>query len=450
MNPSGVILGPNSQIDVSGSFTVTSADQIKLDDSGSFNALNPQDSVLTSAPPTAFGFLKSDPSRLEIQNNMLKVREDTSFSIIGGGITFGGGDLSVDGGKLNVVSLGGPGEVAYTDSEEIGLHNTGPSESFENTVLFNGTDVIASDGGRIIIEGHNLDLTGASVTSKTTGDIHGGDIDISLTGDLTMTTGSRVATITENSANGGAIRIKANQVVLESKFFLTSKIESITSGIGVGGLVDINALDQVMLEGEFFTPAEIRSDTHSNQGDGGTIMIKTGILKGVGDIRIESTSGLLGGMGGMGGDISISASQHILLEGKEEEDFGIASAQIKSTVSSGVSGGNIDISTPELSLGTASFMRSETNGTGLGGNISIRTVEDGLADSPGAITLDGTLSTRSTIGIFTNTSGSESTSGGHGGNISIRTKNLDILSGAQIKADSTFEKCRRWGECRNN
>ena len=437
MNPSGVIFGPNAQVDVSGSFTVTNADHIKLGDAGSFNALNPQDSVLTSAPPSAFGFLTNDPSRIAITNNMLEVRENASLSIIGGDTAYEAAELSVDGSRLNVVSLGGPGEVANSGGEVKSPQTNGFLEFLGDITVFRDKDVIATEGGTITIKGHNLNLEGASFTSTTTGDIDGGNINIRLTGDLAITEGSVIATFTEGNGNGGAIMINADQIILESQSFLSSKIESKTTGTGTGGEIHICARNQVLLMGDFFSSAEIRSDTDSNQGKGGNILIEAGTLHGSGNIKIVSNSEP---QGGMGGNITIFAFRQILLEGVDDvENFILESAQIQSRVASdspGVKGGNISVTAPEVNLVTAAIIRTETIGQGIGGDISIHTVDENLAEIPRTIILDETASTLGRVRISASTSGSGSLPGGPGGNISVHTRNLEILNGAEIKADT--------------
>jgi len=67
LNPSGVLFGPNATLGVPGSFHVSTADYIKLGETGRFDATTPSNSVLTSAPPSAFGFLGPNPAAIAIQ-----------------------------------------------------------------------------------------------------------------------------------------------------------------------------------------------------------------------------------------------------------------------------------------------------------------------------------------------------------------------------------------------
>jgi filamentous hemagglutinin family protein len=84
LNPSGVLFGPNASLDVRGSFHVSTADFLRFGDGAKFSANLGQESMLTVAPPTAFGFLGSNPAGLTIQGGSLKVSEGKALSVGGG------------------------------------------------------------------------------------------------------------------------------------------------------------------------------------------------------------------------------------------------------------------------------------------------------------------------------------------------------------------------------
>ena len=60
VNPAGVMFGPGASLDVGGSFTVTTADYLRLANGGRYDAKNPPDSVLVGAPVESFGFFGSE------------------------------------------------------------------------------------------------------------------------------------------------------------------------------------------------------------------------------------------------------------------------------------------------------------------------------------------------------------------------------------------------------
>lgn len=71
VNPAGIVFGPNATLDVSGSFTATTADYIRLADGGRFASNPTERPVLTSADPRAFGFLSPAPPHIVVNDARL-------------------------------------------------------------------------------------------------------------------------------------------------------------------------------------------------------------------------------------------------------------------------------------------------------------------------------------------------------------------------------------------
>ncbi len=72
VNPSGIVFGPNATLNLSGSFHASTAATIRLGENGSFDATNSGNSVLVSAPPSAFGFL-DQPGAISVNQSVLTV-----------------------------------------------------------------------------------------------------------------------------------------------------------------------------------------------------------------------------------------------------------------------------------------------------------------------------------------------------------------------------------------
>ena len=66
INPAGVMFGPTGSLDVKGSFHVSTADYLKFADGAQFHANLARESVLTSAPVSAFGFLSQNPASISL------------------------------------------------------------------------------------------------------------------------------------------------------------------------------------------------------------------------------------------------------------------------------------------------------------------------------------------------------------------------------------------------
>ncbi len=76
MNPAGFLFGPTASINIGGMVAFTSADYMKLADSGRFNA-NPNTTpadILNAAPVATFGFLGSNPGAITVQGSQLTLR----------------------------------------------------------------------------------------------------------------------------------------------------------------------------------------------------------------------------------------------------------------------------------------------------------------------------------------------------------------------------------------
>jgi filamentous hemagglutinin family protein len=83
INPYGILFGEDAQLDVQGSFYASTADTLRFADGKKFNARQPEQSLLTVAPTSAFGFLDA-PAPLTVQGTKLSVPEGEILSLIGG------------------------------------------------------------------------------------------------------------------------------------------------------------------------------------------------------------------------------------------------------------------------------------------------------------------------------------------------------------------------------
>src|ERR1051325_6378402 len=87
INPNGIMFGPNATIAVSGSFAVSSANYLKLADGAKFFAsLDADDSALSTAPVSAFGFLNGNPGSIQFQQSGLQAADGKTISVVGGDV----------------------------------------------------------------------------------------------------------------------------------------------------------------------------------------------------------------------------------------------------------------------------------------------------------------------------------------------------------------------------
>src|SRR5882724_9806541 len=113
INPSGVVFGPNAAVDVSGSFAVSTANYLKLADGAKFvAALDADDSMLSSSPVVAFGFLDGANGKIEVHGS-LRSAPDTPLSVIGSTVLVGdGATLEAIGSQISLRGVSAAGEVA--------------------------------------------------------------------------------------------------------------------------------------------------------------------------------------------------------------------------------------------------------------------------------------------------------------------------------------------------
>ncbi len=290
--------------------------------------------------------------------------------------------------------------------------------------------------GNIFINVPNITLNSSAISSQ--GHDHGGTI--------TVQTGQFVATdsqilVQSNLRDGGAVNLTAKDIDLSKG----SSIVSSTGGNGSAGSVTIVASDHLRLMGSSADrPSGIFSNsfgTFGTFGNSGDVIIKTPRLDITGGARINTASAT----NGHGGNVAIDA-ESIIISGQLskpplEPIFGLgnqlASGIFTSTLTHsptscvGLCGniGNVLISTGTLVMSNGAQINSSTSSSVRGGNISIQ--------SANTINLSGTLTDGSPVGIFSH-SGSTSPDAGPGGNINLTAgQSVTIKDGAAVSASST-------------
>ena len=214
LNPSGVMFGPNANLDVSGSFHVSTADYLRLADGARFSAHLSHTSVLSVAPPAAFGFLGPTPAAIAIQGSALHVPEGETLAVIGGDIEITGHvsptpfdhpTLAAPGGRINLASVASAGEVGLDSSGQLPVLQVPTFERLGSLTVRDALlDVSGNGGGTVTIRGGRLLLDRAEVRANTQGNAPGAStgVDISV-GQLTLTGGGRLSSATSGSGKGG-------------------------------------------------------------------------------------------------------------------------------------------------------------------------------------------------------------------------------------------------------
>ena len=162
-------------LDVTGSFHASTADYLRLADGARFSAHLSDTSVLTVAPPAAFGFLGPTPAAITVQGSTLQVSEGNTVALVGGDMTImGKGSLPTDGvptlgapgGQIHLVSVAAAGEVPGNFQEFTGetVARLGRAALALGALL----DASGDGGGIVRIRGGRLLVDQAAIVGITT------------------------------------------------------------------------------------------------------------------------------------------------------------------------------------------------------------------------------------------------------------------------------------------
>jgi len=383
LNPHGILFGEGASLDVQGSFHASTADTLRFSDGGEFNARYPNNSLLTVAPISAFGFLTDAPSAISIEDTKLSVSEGETLSLIGGDIRMDGQEpvlsygitpqykteIDANSGRINLASIASEGEVIPTDFGLSFSKNTQRGQITLNKTLVK-TKVI----GHIFIRGGNIKINKSFVDNTAFNWKNSKLLDIRAN-NLTLTNGGRIISGTLGSGNGGEIVIKVAD---------TLKISGQNSGI---------------------------NGNSTNTGNAANIDIEAG------KITLTNGSQIASGTrySGNGGKIIIKVADALTVIG---QDSGVLSSSVNKKITNAGNAGNIDIKADKIILNDGGQIVSATKGSGDSGKIDIK-VSDVLK-------ISGQNS-----GIGADSRGEESNTG-NAGNIDIKADKIILNDGGQI------------------
>jgi filamentous hemagglutinin family protein len=390
MNPAGVVFGPNAALDVKGSFAVTTADHLRLADGGRVDARNPAASVLTSAPPAAFGFLGpaagGGGGGVTVDRGKLAVGDGRGLAIVGGAVTLAGASLVAQAGRIDLLASAAPGEWAVDATAVAGSPAgaaapaigtfAGPLGRLEVTNAVVSAD--GPQGGRVVVRAQDVMFDRSALSAATGGGFPGGTaagfgVDVGVRGDATIVGGSTVSTGTAGAAAGGAISL---DVAGRLTVLGGSVVRSDTAGAGAAGPVRVSA-GAVVLQGEGAPQDPVSLAAATPEGFRNAGLTARSLPKATGP----------------GGDISVTADRVDVLGGAK--------------------------------------ISANTFGAGAGGAIAV-SAADVVLDSAGA-------NDRSeTTGIFSGVKrpARDVAPTGRGGNVTVTAQRVEVLHGAQIDAST--------------
>jgi filamentous hemagglutinin family protein len=473
LNPAGVMFGQNAQINVTGSFAVSTANYLKLADGGKFNTSLGGTDVLTSAPVSAFGFLNDAPAPVAIAGKnsfgffqiipgpaFVTLSAEKSLSIVSGGIDINGSYINGAGSGVNLISVKSAGEAQLDITKLNGAIDVAQFNTMGDIRLtgFSMIDTSGPGGGPVSMYAGNILLDHSVLSSNTSESVPGGGINIVARADFEVNSDNsfpvNISTATTGSGKAGDINVTAESITLNG-----GKMSSGTFGTelnsGDGGDIHLTAAT-VTLDNE-----AILSATASGAGNSGNVTIAADTLQANNSFHALDTSTEGSGKGGNisvtagsvtldsarflarttsgagnGGTISVMANTLTLIGAGERQ----ASFDTR-TLSRGM-GGNINVMATSLILDGGAFM-TDTLGTGNGGNINV-TAESVSLDNNAAISAaSGGSGDGGTVNMMTNVLQLDSAvirttafSTGAGGSVNVTAGKLQVTDRGKI-ASST-------------
>lgn len=426
VNPAGVIFGPNASLAVDGSFAVTTADFLRLADGGRFDARTPADSVLTTAPPVAFGFLSPRPAAITVAGRaatepdgsdaapaFLLVGDGRSLSIVGGAVDVSNAQLIAGGGRVNVVGVGPP--AAGGAGGEVVLDAEDPHSAVAVNGITQGGDVTIAGGslvdvgqidedgnpsgtaGGIVLHGGAVRVADGAFVGGITVDGPGGDVTVRA--EALAVSGGEILAETDGPGAGGRVVVSASSAV---NLDAGGIIHTLTFGPGAGGDVSVTA-PRVEADGGGVTDPLTGVATEAfADGAGGNLLLATG------DLLVSNTAvvqALTFGPG-PGGNVAVrAAGGTVVLDGLGAVDFTGVRANTQNDPANelpatGAAGGvSVDAGLFRIVDGGAVASNSFLAGAGPGGPVDVRAdrllIEGGGTDperATGILAQSGSLS----------------------------------------------------------
>ena len=471
LNPAGVIFGANAQLDVGGSFVVSTGDRFIFADGTEFGTGNLQpEPLLTISSPVGLQY-GINPGEIAVLPNTARVSRDSSGLSINPGKTLAllGGDVSISRNSLNAqtskIEISGvrSGTVAIIDNPQGWQFNYDRVKQLGNVSLSNSA-LIINNSGISNFRGARIDLSaGSAIINAVTVGEASSEISLEASESINLNQGSLLSQIgqqgsnaqTSNTGMGGDISITAPKILFDNG----SIVSAATLNQEAGGSISINAAETFSLSSSAAQNPSIITTSTDGSGNGGDIEIDTTNFI----VRDGSQIQAFGGSQGAGGQIKVNASDTVdiagtgifrsqnpitgeLLETVFKSGFSASTGSENDPISKQFQGnsGNLIINTPNLNLSDRGQISVSNFGLGNGGDIQINTANFNLQSESNIVanTFSGnggdirifatdalTLDQKSAISTAADNNG-------NGGRINLTTDSLLLLDTNRISADA--------------
>ncbi len=456
LNPAGIMFGEQARLDVQGSLHVSTANYLRLGEEGRFDATRPEQSLLTVAPPTAFGFLDESFAGISTERSFLAVPGDKTLSFTGGHLTFRDSQLTTGenltikrdktNGQVYLVSVASAGEV-FVNPEAGGI-STKAFEQYGRITITDSTpvadraerdigniDVSGAGGGKVYIHGGQIFMENAYIFTNTSAKNNNQGITINATDTLTLTNGTKITaeSLDKSSGKAGSITLTADKIRLTDG----TQLVSTTQNANPAGNITATATAEITIAGQMdkFSSGFVSNTVSTGTGgqitviaptlaiDGGVIRADTDGLGNAGNVLVQVDTLTLKDGGqinssagnkdttyddGNGGTLTIEAQTAILITGYN--------SGLLSNVFTAGEGGTIKITAPVIEIQDGGTIQAGTQGLGKGGTITINV---------------GNLTIKNNGKINASTLGF-----GQGGDVKIQARHISLTDKGTITARS--------------
>ncbi|WP_299416054.1 filamentous hemagglutinin N-terminal domain-containing protein [Acaryochloris sp. IP29b_bin.148] len=465
INPNGIIFGPNSSLDIGGSFLATTADGIKFNDGYIYSSSKKNiEPLLAIRNPIELLFSLESAS---IQNQSLEglsVIPSRTISLIGKTLKLEGGNLIAPDGQIVLASVDYDNKISFSQNHSFPfdlIFNFDNVLNFEDIYISNLSisDVSGKKGGDIQVFGRNISLKeGGRIQSLTFGPGKGGEIivnaseSLSLLGNTNLNSPldtrfkrfgflipqkTSILSSTLGTGRSASIKIDAKTLNIHDGADITTATDS----LGAAGDISINILESMNISGEapiidlvqdqipfnnpitrdFLIDASVSSAIRSRTpltldgGQGGNIEISTENLNLINGGFISTGSDK-----GQGGKLTISASGNVEIFGSTKS--GAATSFLTAATNTNKNASALTLNAKNLFLREGGGITVSTFSSGKGGDITISTSE--------SVQLSGVRRD----GRFPSLINSGSFGSGDAGSILIKTNAFIVEDGAEISA----------------
>lgn len=430
LNPNGIFFGPNSSLDISGSFVVTTADAIQFGNQGIFDTQNPDNNLATlTVDPSAFIFSQTTTQPIISQSAGLdplfffpvglSVQDEKSLILLGGDVLIeasenfflSGGVLTAPSGQIELGGIQGTGTVDLLINRNNFSLSYEPDTALADILIDNGTlntsSIFGGRAGNVTINGNNVSLTNSSgIPSDTFTQDNAGNILINANSSLQLSNSS-ISSVTGAAGDGGSITIITDFLSLDA----TSALNTVTFGPGDAGNIKVQAETVLLDESNIFSSAQGFFGGFGDVGDVGSIDIETNTLTLDNSSRLDTltdgeatdtqTIGIIAinatGLVTLGGDSVITSetlgernASNITINAVELilQDSSSISASANEVATG--SGGTINITADRLNTTSEASISASSTGASSAGDIILQ-INERLAVQDGAeITVSGT------------------------------------------------------------